>query len=123
MFGTDAGSPAVRHGVVVPEMEFMITVGVAPDNHAAIMSATREAAIMNRLDDRIGTVEAGKEADVIVVDGNPLDDLRDLERVRMTFVRGSCLYSRPPVSAGRRDARMRLCLMRKHNRSARIRVA
>ena len=100
MFGTDAGSPAVRHGMVVPEMKFMITVGVAPDNHAAIMSATREAAIMNRLDDRIGTVEAGKEADVIVVDGNPLDDLRDLERVRMTFVRGSCLYSRPPVSAG-----------------------
>ncbi len=100
VFGTDAGSPAVRHGVVVPEMEFMINVGVVADNHAAIMSATREAAIMNRLDDRIGTVEAGKEADVIVVDGNPLDDLRDLERVQMTFVRGSCLYARPPVSAG-----------------------
>ena len=100
VFGTDAGSPAVRHGVVVPEMEFMIKVGVVADNHAAIMSATREAAIMNRLDDRIGTVEEGKEADVIVVDGNPLDDLRDLERVRMTFVRGSCLYARPPVSAG-----------------------
>ena len=100
VFGTDAGSPAVRHGVVAPEMEFMIEVGVVADNHAAIMSATREAAIMNRLDDRIGTLEEGKEADVIVVDGNPLDDLRDLERVRMTFVRGSCLYARPPVSAG-----------------------
>ena len=95
VFGTDAGSPAVRHGVVVPEMEFMIEVGVVADNHAAIMSATREAAIMNRLDERIGTVEVGKEADVIVVDGNPLDDLRDLERVRMTFVRGACLFSRP----------------------------
>ena len=95
VFGTDAGSPAVRHGVVVPEMEFMIEVGVVADNHGAIMSATREAAIMNRLDDRVGTVETGKEADVIVVDGNPLDDLRDLERVQMTFVRGSCLHSRP----------------------------
>ena len=100
VFGTDAGSPAVRHGVVVPEMEFMIKVGVVADNHAAIMSATREAAVMNRLADRIGTVEEGKEADVIVVDGNPLDNLRDLERVRMTFVRGSCLYARPPVAAG-----------------------
>ncbi len=100
VFGTDAGSPAVRHGVVVPEMEFMIKVGVVADNHAAIMSATREAAIMNRLDERIGTVEEGKEADVIVVEGNPLDDLGDLERVQMTFVRGSCLYARPPVSAG-----------------------
>lgn len=97
MFGTDAGSPAVRHGVVVPEMEFMIEVGVVADNHAAIMSATREAAIMNRLDDLIGTLEAGKEGDVIVVGGNPLDDLGDLQRVRMTFVRGCCLYSRPGV--------------------------
>ena len=95
VFGTDAGSPAVRHGVVVPEMEFMIEVGVVADNHAAIMSATREAAIMNGMGDRIGTVEAGKEGDVIVVDGNPLEDLRDLERVRMTFVRGSLLFSRP----------------------------
>ena len=97
VFGTDAGSPAVRHGVVVPEMEFMIEVGVVADNHAAIMSATREAAIMNGMDDRIGTVEAGKEGDVIVVDGNPLEDLSDLERVRMTFVRGSLLYSRPEL--------------------------
>ncbi|MCY4400693.1 MAG: amidohydrolase family protein [Gemmatimonadetes bacterium] len=95
VFGTDAGSPAVRHGVVVPEMEFMIEVGVVADSHAAIMSATREAAVMNRMDDRIGTLEAGKEGDVIVVDGNPLNDLRDLERVRMTFVRGCCLYARP----------------------------
>ena len=98
VFGTDAGSPAVRHGVVVPEMEFMIEVGVVADNHAAIMSATREAAIMNRLDDRIGTVEVGKEADVIVVDGNPLDDLRDLERVALTFVHGNCRYSHPASS-------------------------
>ena len=95
VFGTDAGSPAVRHGVVVPEMEFMIEVGVVADNHAAIMSATREAAIMNGLADRIGTLEEGKEGDVIVVDGNPLEDLHDLEQVRMTFVRGCCLYSRP----------------------------
>ena len=98
VFGTDAGSPAVRHGVVVPEMEFMIEVGVVADNHGAIMSATWEAAIMNRLDDRIGTVEVGKEADVIVVDGNPLDDLRALERVTLTFVHGNCRYSHPASS-------------------------
>ena len=99
VFGTDAGSPAVRHGIVVPEMEFMIEVGVVADNHAAIMSATREAAIMNRLDDKIGTLEAGKEADVTVVDGNPLDDLQDLARVRMTFVRGSQLFTSSAVPA------------------------
>jgi imidazolonepropionase-like amidohydrolase len=87
-FGTDAGSPVVRHDVVVPEMEFMVDLGVVKDNTAAIMSATREAAIVNRIDSKVGTIEAGKEADIIVVDGNPIDDLEALSNVKMTFVRG-----------------------------------
>jgi imidazolonepropionase-like amidohydrolase len=90
-FGTDAGSPVVRHNVVVPEMEFMIKLGVVKDNHAAIMSATREAAVVNRIDSKTGTLEAGKEADVIVVDGNPIENLSALENVKMTFVRGARL--------------------------------
>ena len=94
-FGTDAGSPAVRHDTVAPELEFMVSVGVVEDNFGAIMSATREAAIMNGLDDVIGTLEAGKEADVIVVDGDPVADLKALADVRMTFVRGCLMYHRP----------------------------
>ena len=39
-FGTDAGSPAVRHDTIVPELEFMVSVGVVKDNFEAIMSAT-----------------------------------------------------------------------------------
>jgi imidazolonepropionase-like amidohydrolase len=90
-FGTDAGSPVVRHNVVVPEMEFMIKLGVVKDNHGAIMSATREAAVVNRIDSKTGTLEVGKEADVIVVDGNPVENLSALENVKMTFVRGARL--------------------------------
>ena len=90
-FGTDAGSPVVRHNVVVPEMEFMIKLGVVKDNHAAIMSATREAAVVNRIDSKTGTLEVGKEADVIVVDGNPMENLSALANVKMTFVRGARL--------------------------------
>jgi imidazolonepropionase-like amidohydrolase len=90
-FGTDAGSPVVRHSVVVPEMEFMIQLGVVKDNFGAIMSATREAAVVNRIDSKTGTLEAGKEADIIVVDGNPLEDLSALAEVEMTFVRGARL--------------------------------
>jgi imidazolonepropionase-like amidohydrolase len=93
VFGTDAGSPAVRHETVVPEMEFMVSVGVVADNHGAIMSATREAAAMNGVQDRVGTLEAGKEADVIVVDGNPVEDLAALARVQTTFVRGTLAFS------------------------------
>lgn len=87
-FGTDAGSPVVRHNVVAPELEFMVELGVVKDNYAAIMSATREAAIVNRIDTKVGTIEVGKEADIIVVDGNPVDDLKALSEVKMTFVRG-----------------------------------
>ncbi len=89
VFGTDSGSPVVRHGTVVPELEFMVQMGVVNDNHAAIMAATREAAKMNKLDKKIGTLEKGKEADIITVAGNPLDDLKALGNVTLTLLRGS----------------------------------
>ena len=89
IFGTDSGSPAVPHGTVASELEFNVKLGVAADNHAALMSATREAAKMNKIDDKVGTLEKGKEADVIIVDGNPIDDLRALEKVDLVLLRGA----------------------------------
>ena len=88
VFGTDAGSPAVKHDVISPELEFMVSLGIAKDNHAAIMNATREAAIVNGIDRKVGTLEVGKEADIVVVGGNPVEDLNALAQVEMTFVRG-----------------------------------
>ena len=90
-FGTDAGSPAVGHDVVAPEMKFMVTLGLVPDNYGAIRSATSVAAWLNALEDKLGTLEAGKWADITVVGGNPLDDLDALEKVQMTFKAGSRL--------------------------------
>ena len=66
----------------------MVEIGVVADNYAAIRSATSVAAGINRVADKLGTLEAGKLADVIVVDGNPLDDIYALTKVRMTFVDG-----------------------------------
>jgi imidazolonepropionase-like amidohydrolase len=91
-FGTDAGSPVVGHDVVAPEMAFMVKLGVKRDNYDAIRSATAVAAQISKLDKKIGTLEAGKLADVIVVDGNPLEDIDAIGRVRMTFVEGKRLY-------------------------------
>jgi len=88
VFGTDAGSPAVGHEVVAPELEFMVKIGVVRDNHAALRSATSAAAKLNRLDATLGTLEAGKLADLIVIDGNPLEDLFALDRVTHTYVNG-----------------------------------
>jgi len=87
-FGTDAGSPVVGHDVVAPEMAFMVEIGVVEDNYAAIRSATSVAAVINRVDETLGTLEAGKLADVIVVDGDPREDIHALSKVRMTFVDG-----------------------------------
>ena len=85
---SDAGSPVVGHDVVAPELKFMVELGIKRDNYDALRSATVIAAQVSKLGGRLGTLEPGKEADVIVVDGNPLETLDELERVRMTFVAG-----------------------------------
>ncbi len=87
-FGTDAGSPAVGHEIVAPELKFMVKVGVVTDNYAALRSATIVAARLSKLDSKIGTLEVGKDADLIVIDGNPLADLDALERVQETYIAG-----------------------------------
>ncbi|MBN8639807.1 MAG: amidohydrolase family protein, partial [Anaerolineae bacterium] len=87
-FGTDAGSPAVGHEIVAPELKFMVKIGVVTDNYAALRSATIVAARISQLDSKIGTLEAGKDADLIVIDGNPLADLDALERVQATYIAG-----------------------------------
>ena len=91
-FGTDAGSPVVGHEVVAPEMAFMVKLGVKRDNYDALRSATSVAAHINRLEEKLGTLEPGKLADVVVVDGDPTTDLSALERVRMTLVEGRRYY-------------------------------
>ncbi|MEM6280947.1 MAG: amidohydrolase family protein [Chloroflexota bacterium] len=92
-FGTDAGSPAVGHEVVAPELKFMVKLGIKKDNYDAIRCATIVPAKIHKLDDKLGTIEAGKDADVVVLADNPLDDLDALETVQMTFVAGKMLYS------------------------------
>lgn len=87
-FGTDAGSPAVGHEVVAPELKFMVQIGVCADNYAALRSATVVAAHINKVQAKLGTLEVGKDADLIVIDGNPLADLDALNHVRMTFIGG-----------------------------------
>ncbi len=92
VFGTDAGSPAVEHDVIAPELAHMVKVGVCRDNVDALASITVRAARLSRMETVIGTLEAGKAADLIVVDGNPDQDLFALERVRSTFVAGKRMH-------------------------------
>lgn len=87
-FGTDAGSPVVGHDVVAPELKFMVKLGAKKDNYDALRSATIVAAHVSNIQDKLGTLETGKEADMIVIDGDPLADLDALERVEIAIIAG-----------------------------------
>ncbi len=72
-FGTDAGTPLNFHGPVTLEMKLMVKHGLKVWD--AIRAATIVAAELLGMDDKIGSVEVGKFADLVVLDGNPLEDL------------------------------------------------
>lgn len=93
VFGTDAGSPAVGHGVVAPELAFMVEIGVVRDAYDAVRSATSRAADLSRVGDRRGRLEPGMDADITLVVGNPLEDLEALARVKRTYVGGVLRYA------------------------------
>jgi len=76
-FGTDVG--AFEHGTAVRELRRMVDYGMSPLD--AIRSATIRGAELLRMEKLIGTVEPGKYADVIAVEGDPLKDVRAFERV------------------------------------------
>jgi imidazolonepropionase-like amidohydrolase len=85
--GTDAGNPAVFHGLAVHrELELLVQAGLTPME--ALSAATRVAAAKVGADSRLGTVEAGKEADLVVLGRNPLDDIRNTRYVDLVVKRG-----------------------------------
>ena len=83
-FGTDSGvSP---HGENAHEFELMVEGGMPPMK--AIQSATLEGARLLRVEERLGTLEATKLADVIAVQGNPLDDISVMRNVVFVMKEG-----------------------------------
>ncbi|MGE5842058.1 MAG: amidohydrolase family protein [Deltaproteobacteria bacterium] len=76
--GTDAGTPFNLHGDNLKELELLVGIGLSPME--AIVSATRVAAEALGLGSRIGTLQPGKLADLIVVEGDPLKDIAVLQR-------------------------------------------
>ncbi|HEY2480721.1 MAG TPA: amidohydrolase family protein, partial [Caulobacteraceae bacterium] len=83
-FGTDMG--VGPHGQNAREFALMVESGMSPA--AAIKAATVTAAELLGLSDTVGTLAAGKSADLIAVGGDPLADVTELERVRWVMARG-----------------------------------
>jgi len=86
-FGTDAG--VSKHGRNADEFELMVKYGMTPVE--AIKAATVNAADLLGLASEIGTIEAGKSADIIAVAGDPLSDVRVLKSVEFVMARGEVI--------------------------------
>jgi imidazolonepropionase-like amidohydrolase len=92
VLGTDyAGAPRVNFdlGMPIHEIEWMQEAGMTPMQ--IIVAATRNSARSCNMERELGTLEAGKLADVLVVDGNPLLDVHALTKVRLVMREGNSI--------------------------------
>ena len=80
--GSDGNIPYAPH----TELEDMVAAGMSPRD--ALLAGTRNAAGLMRLTD-LGTLAAGKSADFIVLNANPLDDILNTRRISAVYMRGT----------------------------------
>ena len=88
--GTDGNTPWAAHD----EMLDMVSAGMTPAQ--VIVAATRNSAEYLRIADA-GTLQAGKSADFIVLDANPLDDITNTRRISAVYLRGAAVDRSQPV--------------------------
>jgi imidazolonepropionase-like amidohydrolase len=91
--GSDQGPP--REAALL-EIEFLARCGLGP--HGAIVAATQTAAELCQVGDRLGTVEPGKLADLIVVADDPLEDIHHLRRLSLVMKGGEVVVDRRQAS-------------------------
>ncbi len=92
VFGTDTMAPLKAGTSEIQELEYMVEAGLSPGD--AIRAATKDAAEHLGLLDTIGTIEAGKVADLILVDGDPLADIKAMSNIQLVLQTGEVVYDR-----------------------------
>jgi hypothetical protein len=91
--GTDAGTSGVVWGFSLhDELELLVRAGLTTEE--ALVAATRSPAIWLGIEDKIGTVETGKYADLVLLEANPLDDIRNTRKISGVFVNGRWIGKR-----------------------------
>jgi imidazolonepropionase-like amidohydrolase len=89
-FGTDAG--VYPHGMNAHEFALLVEQGMAPE--AALLSGTRESAKLLGVDAEVGTLEAGKMADIVAVRGNVLKDIAVTEQPVFVMKHGAVVVQK-----------------------------
>ena len=88
-YGTDAG--VSKHGRNADEFELLVKFGMPPAE--AIKAATINAAELLGVDKETGTIEPGKAADIVAVDGDPLADVKVLKAMKFVMARGQVVVA------------------------------
>ena len=91
--GTDC--PVSPHGENLRELELMAAYGMKPED--VLVATTKNAAELMRLDGELGTIEPGKRADLVVVEGDPLDFSDLADRIEAVYQDGALVSGGEPV--------------------------
>lgn len=94
VFGTDAGGFDWRAVNEAREFEYYVNYGMTPMQ--AIRTATTNAAELLGWSDKMGTIEAGKWADLVAVSGDPLSDITELQRIKFVMKSGAVFKNDVP---------------------------
>jgi imidazolonepropionase-like amidohydrolase len=86
VLGTDG-----MHGALAMEAAYAVSFGA--DSRSVLQALTSRAARFLGLGSETGSIEVGKQADLLLVDGNPLTDIASLKRVRLVYQKGIPIHS------------------------------
>lgn len=97
--GTDAGIGGAKHGYsTLQEMELLVAAGLTP--RAALLAGTSNSALALGLAGDRGTIEKGKRADLVLIDGKPWETIGDVHKIDRVFVDGRLVQGggvKPPA--------------------------
>ena len=92
--GSHSDVPHAKRGWAYQrELELLVESGLTPME--AIVAGTMENARFFRIADRLGSVEPGKLADLVLVDGDPLKDISNMRRVKRVMLNGRWIETKP----------------------------
>ena len=86
-FGTDAGVQA--HGRNLDEFLYMVNYGMSPAN--SIISATKNTAMLLNIYDTVGSIDIGKDADLVAIDADPLELIENIKKISFLMKEGNLI--------------------------------